>query len=270
MFVLSHLKVGSQVPEGTRYDTVRVQAWDFGRDRARVITAEINRKYSNKVLPEVGLCIALFDLLDVSEGKVLYGDGCLYHRAEFTLVVFRPFIGEHIVGTVKSSSPSGVRVSLKFFDDIHIPFRALQKPSAYQERERELTGKGKRSDPSLQEFFWVSEYSDPDMASSMPADLLSCSEDQRLYMQKGQPIRVRIEQEHFLDVGPKEAPKAPNPPDPSSNPSDNKNTLTSIEDQLRKEREEGIPPYSLVASCDGPGLGIIAWWQSEEDGQQDQ
>jgi hypothetical protein len=30
-------------------DTVRVQARDFGRDRASVITAEINRKYSNKV-----------------------------------------------------------------------------------------------------------------------------------------------------------------------------------------------------------------------------
>ncbi|PLW31591.1 hypothetical protein PCANC_16227 [Puccinia coronata f. sp. avenae] len=238
MFVLSHLK-----------DTVRVQARDFGRDRASVITAEINRKYSNKVLPEIGLCIALFDLLDASEGKVLYGDGCLYHRVEFTLVVFRPFIGEHIIGTVKSTSPAGVRVSLKFFDDIYIPLRSLQTPSAY--------------DPSLNEFFWASEYSDPEMASSMPADLLSCGEEQRLYMQIGQPIRIRIEQEHFLDVSPKEAPKAPAPsPDGAE--------ANSVEEQLRKEREEGIPPYSLIASCDGPGLGIIAWWQSEEDGQQDQ
>ncbi|PLW13126.1 hypothetical protein PCANC_15536 [Puccinia coronata f. sp. avenae] len=230
-------------------DTVRVQARDFGRDRASVITAEINRKYSNKVLPEIGLCIALFDLLDASEGKVLYGDGCLYHRVEFTLVVFRPFIGEHIIGTVKFTSPAGVRVSLKFFDDIYIPLRSLQTPSAY--------------DPSLNEFFWASEYSDPEMASSMPADLLSCGEEQRLYMQIGQPIRIRIEQEHFLDVSPKEAPKAPAPsPDGAE--------ANSVEEQLRKEREEGIPPYSLIASCDGPGLGIIAWWQSEEDGQQDQ
>ncbi|POV97265.1 hypothetical protein PSHT_14676 [Puccinia striiformis] len=194
MFVLSHLK-----------DTVRVQARDFGLDRATVITSEINRKYSNKVLPDLGLCIALFDLLDASEGKVLYGDGCLYHRVEFTLVVFRPFLGEHIVGTVKSSSPAGVRVSLKFFDDIHIPYRSLQTPSAY--------------DPALNEFFWASEYSDPETASS-------------------QPIRIRIEEEHFLDVGPKEAPKAPNPP------------------------PEG-------ASCDGPGLGILAWWQSEEEAGQE-
>ncbi|KNE94577.1 hypothetical protein PSTG_12040 [Puccinia striiformis f. sp. tritici PST-78] len=237
MFVLSHLK-----------DTVRVQARDFGLDRATVITSEINRKYSNKVLPDLGLCIALFDLLDASEGKVLYGDGCLYHRVEFTLVVFRPFLGEHIVGTVKSSSPAGVRVSLKFFDDIHIPYRSLQTPSAY--------------DPALNEFFWASEYSDPETASSMPGDLLSIGEDQRLYMQIGQPIRIRIEEEHFLDVGPKEAPKAPNPPPEGVE-------ISALEDQLRKEREEGIPPYSLVASCDGPGLGILAWWQSEEEAGQE-
>lgn len=186
----------------------------------------------------------MFDLLDASEGKVLYGDGCLYHRVEFTLVVFRPFIGEHLVGTVKSSSPAGIRVTLKFFDDIHIPMRSLQYPSAY--------------DPALNEYFWASEYSDPEAAASMPTDLLSCPDDQRLYIQVGQPIRIRIEEEHFLDVGPKEAPKAPNPLTEGVE-------VTAVEEQLRKDREEGIPPYSLVASCNGPGLGIIAWWQSGDD-----
>ena len=66
----------------------------------------------------------------------------------------------------------------------------------------------------------------------MPADLLSCSEDQRLYMQIGQPIRIRIEEEHFLDVGPKEAPKAANPPPEGVETS-------ALEEQLRKQKEEG-------------------------------
>lgn len=175
---------------------------------------------------------------------MLYGDGCLYHRAEFTLAVFRPFLGESIVGIVKSSSPAGIRVSLKFFDDIHIPVRALQYPSAY--------------DPSLNEFFWASEFSDPEAASSMPADLMSYPEERRLYVQVGQPIRIRIEAEHFFDVGPKEAPKAANPPPEGAE-------VNVLEEQLRKEREEGVPPFSLVASCNGPGLGILAWWLADEE-----
>lgn len=75
----------------------------------------------------------------------------------------------------------------------------------------------------------------------MPADLLATHEDRRLYFQVGQPIRIRIEQEHFYDVGPKEAPKAADPLPEGAE-------LTALEQQLRKEREEGIPPYSLVVS----------------------
>ncbi|CAH7675878.1 RNA polymerase III subunit Rpc25-domain-containing protein [Phakopsora pachyrhizi] len=237
MFVLSHLK-----------DTIKVLPRDFGNDRAKTLIAEVNRKYSNKVLPEVGLCIALFDLLYASEGKILHGDGCLYHNVEFTLAVFRPFMGESLVGTVKSSSPVGIRVSLKFFDDIHIPARSMQYPSAY--------------DPSLNEFFWASEYSDPEAAASMPTDLLSYPEDQRLYVQVGQSIRFRIEAEHFFDVGPKEAPKAVNAaPDDAIKP-------ITPEEQLRKERENALSPYTLIASCNGPGLGILAWWKSNDAEEQ--
>ncbi|KAG0151265.1 hypothetical protein CROQUDRAFT_36996 [Cronartium quercuum f. sp. fusiforme G11] len=233
MFVLTHLK-----------DTIRVLARDFGHDRAEVIEREINRKYTNKVLPDVGLCLSVFNILHASEGKVLYGDGCLYHLVEFTLAVFRPFPGESMVGVVKSSSPAGIRVSVRFFDDIHIPGRSLQYPSAYN--------------PTLNEFFWASQYSEPDTRVDMPADLLAVHEDERLYFQVGQPIRFRIEEEHFYDVGPKEAPKAPDVLPEGTE-------LSALEQQLRQERQEGIPPYSLVASCDGPGLGILSWWHGEEE-----
>jgi DNA-directed RNA polymerase III subunit RPC8 len=62
--------------------------------------------YANRVLHEVGLCISVFDLADVGEGRVSYGDdfcGIRYVSAEcfrewriwrtvtFRVVVFRPF-----------------------------------------------------------------------------------------------------------------------------------------------------------------------------------
>lgn len=97
------------------------------------------------------------------------------------------------------------------------------------------------SNPTLNEFFWVAEFSDPDARANMPADLLSVHEDDRHYFQVGQPIRFRIEEEHFYDVGPKEAPKAPDAVPEGTE-------LSALEQQLRQERQEGIPPYSLVVS----------------------
>ncbi|KAH9817804.1 RNA polymerase III subunit Rpc25-domain-containing protein [Melampsora americana] len=233
MFILTQIK-----------DTIRVLARDFGRDRAKVLEQEINRKYANKVLPDVGLCLCLFNVVNASEGKVLYGDGCLYHLVEFTLAVFRPFIGESLVGVVKSSSPAGIRVSLRFFDDIHIPCRSLPFPSAYE--------------PTLNEFFWASEYSDLEGQPEMPSDLLATPHEGRLYVQVGQPIRFRIEEEHFFDVGPKEAPKAPDPVPEGVE-------LSALEQQIIQARQEGIPAYSLSATCSGQGLGIVAWWDEGED-----
>lgn len=34
-----------------------------------------------QVIPNVGLCISLLDILSTTEGAVMYGDGCLYYRS---------------------------------------------------------------------------------------------------------------------------------------------------------------------------------------------
>lgn len=73
------------------------------------LTSAFNSKYANRVLPDVGLCIVLFDFLEVSEGKVKWGDGGLWHRVKARVVVFRPFVGEVLVGKVKSSDEGGIR-----------------------------------------------------------------------------------------------------------------------------------------------------------------
>lgn len=76
------------------------------------IALAINTKYANKVIPDVGLCICLFDILQASEGRVKWGDGGLWHSVKARLVVFRPFVGEILVGKVMSSDEKGIRGTL--------------------------------------------------------------------------------------------------------------------------------------------------------------
>lgn len=46
----------------------------------QAITNELNKNYANRVLHDVGLCVCVFDLSEVGEGKVRYGDGFYWYK----------------------------------------------------------------------------------------------------------------------------------------------------------------------------------------------
>jgi hypothetical protein len=60
---------------------VAVQPSQFAVPADEAITAELNKKYANRVLHDIGLCICVFDLSQVGEGKVRYGDGCIWYKS---------------------------------------------------------------------------------------------------------------------------------------------------------------------------------------------
>ena len=73
MFILSKLS-----------DSVRVQPADFRKQRADAIADELNKKYANKVVHQVGLCISLFDVISVGDPIVVPGDGCIHTKGACT------------------------------------------------------------------------------------------------------------------------------------------------------------------------------------------
>lgn len=122
MFVLSEID-----------DTVKIVPSDFKKENVIAITDVLNQKYANKVVQDVGLCICVHDILSTSEGLILYLDGCSYIKVTFRLVVFRPFMGEILIGKIKSCSSDGLVVSLGFFDNILIQGNLLQPNTKLQE-----------------------------------------------------------------------------------------------------------------------------------------
>jgi DNA-directed RNA polymerase III subunit RPC8 len=55
---------------------------------------QIDIKFSNKVILDVGLCISLFDFIEVGDPFVYPAEGSAHQRVKFRMVVFRPFAGE--------------------------------------------------------------------------------------------------------------------------------------------------------------------------------
>ncbi|KIP04192.1 hypothetical protein PHLGIDRAFT_109926 [Phlebiopsis gigantea 11061_1 CR5-6] len=215
MFILSIIK-----------DTVAVHPSHFGLPPQQAITNELNKKYANRVLHDVGLCMCVFDLAEVGEGKVRYGDGFLWYKVVFRLAVFRPFPSEVILAKVKSSDEDGIRLTLGFFDDVYVPRIFLPEPSAF--------------DPNERAHFWVA---DPDSAIS---DLLDTPLTSRMYIDAGEVVRVRVEADEFYD-------DEPGPP---------KATEGVMANGQAKEREGRRASYTITCSIAEQGLGPVPWWKN--------
>jgi DNA-directed RNA polymerase III subunit RPC8 len=117
-------------------DKVRIEPDHFSKEYITALEDEIHSKYSNKILPEVGLCVSIYDILKVSDPFVYPGDGATHTEVIFRLIVFRPFVGEVLCGKIISSdSKNGIQVSMGMFDDIWIPPFLMQENSYFQEQE---------------------------------------------------------------------------------------------------------------------------------------
>jgi len=188
MFVLAELK-----------DNVRIAPDQFHLKLVDAVRDEIDRKLANKVgslrfpwevlipgffcwqvLLNVGLCMALKDIVSLKDSVILPGDGASHTEVLFRYVVFRPMVGTVITGKIRNCSREGVHVTLGFFDDILIPHAALQHPSRFDEAEQA----------------WVWEYPLEDGAKH------------DLFMDVGEPIKFRVSREIFEETSPIGPPKA--------------------------------------------------------------
>jgi len=117
-------------------DTVRISPHLFSRPTLSVIHDEIDRKYPNRVIMDVGLVVSRHgDALSVGDGVLAAGDGGAHHEVVFRLVVFRPFMGEVCLGTVAESDGGGVRISMgRFFEDVRVPAYWMLRPSEFDDR----------------------------------------------------------------------------------------------------------------------------------------
>lgn len=96
-----------------------------------MLIEQIELKYVNKVLNDVGLGIAFFDFLYIGEPYLYPGAGSAIRLGRFRIVMFRPFVGEVMTGHVVEANKDGIKVSLDFFEDIFISGSHMQNPSSF-------------------------------------------------------------------------------------------------------------------------------------------
>lgn len=106
-----------------------------------MLKEQIDIKFSNRVLPNVGLCVTFYDFINVGEPYLYPSEGSAIQLVKFRMIVFRPFVGEILVGKLIGSNREGLKLSLDFFEDIFIPASLLQEPCVYNSSQSLWTWK---------------------------------------------------------------------------------------------------------------------------------
>uniref|UniRef100_A0A915KEP7 DNA-directed RNA polymerase III subunit RPC8 n=1 Tax=Romanomermis culicivorax TaxID=13658 RepID=A0A915KEP7_ROMCU len=154
-------------------DTVRTKPHSFNKPFHDELIESLNKKFANKVVFNLGLCVCFYDFEKIGDSYILPGDGSSYTKVVFRFVVFRPFIDEIVLGKIKSCSADGVTVSITFFDDILIPKDKLPHPSRFQDTEQ----------------IWVWDYQTDDGTAE-------------LFMEPGSEVRFKVVEEKFSETRP--------------------------------------------------------------------
>lgn len=202
-------------------DLVRIPPDQFHRDTISAVTHQLNNKFSNKIIPHIGLCITIYDLLAVNEGQLKPGDGASYINVTFRALVFKPFVGEVITGWISQCTAEGIKVSLLgLFDDIFIPQKML---------------------------FEGCYYAPDDNAWVWPMD-----EETKLYLDINEKIRFRVEQEIFVDVKPKS---------PKEREWEEQSRQQDKDAEKAQTNATKPPAYALLGSCQTDGMGLVGWWE---------
>jgi DNA-directed RNA polymerase III subunit RPC8 len=165
MFILSEIS-----------DLVRIPPHTFNIPIQHAITDELNKKFANKVISNLGLVVTIWDLFDIKDGLLKPGDGGSYVEVKFRCIVWKPFIGEILTGWVSECSIEGIKVKLDFFDEIFIPKSYIFENCFFKPVEKA----------------WVWK---PDDTTELFIDI-------------NDKIRFRVEEEIFVNIKPKSSNEA--------------------------------------------------------------
>jgi len=235
-------------------DTVSIPASELHTHNTRpLLHSYIDRKYPNRVLMDAGLVIGRYDHFRLQTGPAtLTTGGRAVYQCTFAVIVFRPWTGEVLVGKIVAADSEGVTVSTGFFACIHVPKRWMLNPSTYKNGV----------------WVWTPVFDDEDDGGS---------EGFEMYI--GAEIRCRVKSIHFTQVtNTAKGVQAVTSMQGMSNQASNKSGVGGGKDtpdqQPVRKRSSSVglqaeatasPTMQIVASIREDGLGLVEWWNTEEE-----
>ena len=204
------------------------------------IRRAVNARYANRVIPDVGLCIAHANTLEATTGIVLPSDPNVHSTVSFQIAVFRPIMSEVIVGRIRACHETkGIFVTMDFFDDIIIPPEHLPENSFW--------------DANAQ--LWCWRYNQQDLENTAF----------ELPFLIGAKCRFRVINESFRNDAHQAKLDSIRRRTTSMSANTTEEAIQSNPASAVRQETVDVSAYLITGSMAADGLGLVDWWKDTED-----
>jgi DNA-directed RNA polymerase subunit E' len=125
----------------TAREKVRVPPAKFGMDINAAIKESLQEQVEGRLEPDIGILLAVTDILNVSEGEIVPEDGAIHYTAEFQVLTFVPEVNEVVLGEVVDVTAFGAFVRIGPMDALAHVSQVMDDKVTYNEKGAILVGK---------------------------------------------------------------------------------------------------------------------------------
>lgn len=122
-------------------DVVRIPPEKFGSPLEQVAAEVLRTSYEGVVMREFGAVLAVLNVQVSNVGKILPGNGAIYHKTSFDLLVYTPLIQEVVEGEIVEVTDFGVFVRIGPMDGLVHVSQVINDFITYDEKRGALIGK---------------------------------------------------------------------------------------------------------------------------------
>jgi len=102
-------------------DTVRIDPEQLGLPIMAAVGRALRDKLEGQIDKRLGALVAILDVVDIGDGRILFGDGGVYYEATFDALMYNPIMQEVTEGVVVEVVEFGVFIGVGPLDGlIHV------------------------------------------------------------------------------------------------------------------------------------------------------
>ena len=122
-------------------DVVRVPPERLGDDLQVVVKEMLQEKLEGRLDKKIGMFIAILNVVDIKEGRIMIGDAGVYYDTVFDALVFRPRMQEIVEGEVVEIVEFGAFVEIGPLDGLLHISQITDEYISYDEKGAKLVTK---------------------------------------------------------------------------------------------------------------------------------
>ena len=122
-------------------DEVRVPPTKFDMELNDAVKESLQDTVEGKMNPDIGVFLAVTEVLSTGEGKIIPEDGAIFYPSEYKILVFKPELNDVVLGEVVDITEFGAFTRIGPLDGLVHVSQITDDKIAYDAKNAIYTGK---------------------------------------------------------------------------------------------------------------------------------